>query len=610
MAGKDTYSSVGEWDVSFKSFGLDFEDAKDKIQQSKTQQADPTPYQASSGYSFHNTSPPQQDPVHSASGPGHQCTEQWCGPPSALTKSSNSHSLDNAFSTSSSTWNKGSSVAFGQNASHRTGITAGGKHREAAQDDAKSDCSSCVNSCPSNCGDTGPGAICCDSDNCEEEDVCPEDCEAEEPCDEQCHGSEPCLDQHCSGASDPCDDEACFTQTFPQPAKGDEAAAAQALTSFGGQESAGAFNAGMDFFQNFQFDDINAGFLEGGDGGMNFGGGSSQFSDFNFHMDTMAQQQSFTQQQPLPQQNLLPNLQFPDLTGLVSSSEFWSHIRDFHDPAHQGHDHSQHMRPCIADHPLVIGHSCPFTSADTGGTGIDTGGQQRNCDFTIPDFPSFAEHLHTHHGSQLQYLGWDNGNAGQSSNNFAQGAHNCAQIFNGQDFGNRNFHDQGIMPNPNLGFTQAYQHPTPGSAATVPSLGNTPLPTPDSPMTSPSVDAVQRVNAGLQLPCLMKNSEDPQPPQAVNKPDQQCRPYGPEDAFRCFWRNHKTGELCLQNHENSDDLDAHCKAAHTKDLAKERGCGFRCSWEGCKRQNDKFTTRAKLNRHLQTHTGCELYQYS
>lgn len=458
-------------------------------------------------------------------------------------------------------------------------------------DDAKSDCSSCPGTCPSHCGESGHGSICCDAEECED-DICTEGCDAQDTCVDHCPGSEPCVDQDCEGASDPCTDEACIGPTPEQPPRRAEAAAAQALTSFFENEEAGAFNGDLDFLNDFNFDGDQAYLGGNGGGGMNFGAGNNHFNDFGMNMHNISHQGTYTQGQSSA------------ASGFDFGPELWNHIRQYHDPEHQGHDHTRHMRPCMADHPALIGHTCPLPNLDGGQCDFTFMGQESDCNYTIPDVGAFASHVVSNHEPLLQHIpGWSSSMPEPNFSNLLGEPHGCNSLFNGQFQGGNSFQNPGIMATPSTGYTQAHQHPTPGSVVTVPSLRNTPLPTPDSAMTSPSADTSQRAGDHGALPPQFK-IETPHLVKGLSEPKPQGRSMGPDDAFRCYWQDDKTGQPCLHNFANSDELDAHCKSVHTKDLSK-KGVGFQCSWQDCKRQNDSFTTRAKLNRHLQTHTGCK-----
>ncbi|KAH7171115.1 hypothetical protein EDB81DRAFT_190640 [Dactylonectria macrodidyma] len=74
-----------------------------------------------------------------------------------------------------------------------------------------------------------------------------------------------------------------------------------------------------------------------------------------------------------------------------------------------------------------------------------------------------------------------------------------------------------------------------------------------------------------------------------------------EYASVCHWLG-EDGTLCDHSFENQEQLQAHCKDHHLKDLKKTPGSGFYCSWSACTRKTP-FSQKSKLERHMQTHTG-------
>jgi len=75
--------------------------------------------------------------------------------------------------------------------------------------------------------------------------------------------------------------------------------------------------------------------------------------------------------------------------------------------------------------------------------------------------------------------------------------------------------------------------------------------------------------------------------------------------FTCRWRE-DTGVICGQHYDDAEGLHQHV-LTHSRHL-KKSGNGHRCRWVGCTRPEGPkgcFPQRTKLERHLQTHTGCE-----
>lgn len=74
-----------------------------------------------------------------------------------------------------------------------------------------------------------------------------------------------------------------------------------------------------------------------------------------------------------------------------------------------------------------------------------------------------------------------------------------------------------------------------------------------------------------------------------------------EAEFTCRWAC-GNGVLCGQTFLSSKELQDHCKNEHVKSL-KKASDGFCCAWNACLRPGP-FSQKSKLERHMQTHTGC------
>jgi hypothetical protein len=78
------------------------------------------------------------------------------------------------------------------------------------------------------------------------------------------------------------------------------------------------------------------------------------------------------------------------------------------------------------------------------------------------------------------------------------------------------------------------------------------------------------------------------------------------EATRCLWVIN--GEECGQPFANTGALQNHIQEHHTATLKKADG--FVCQWSGCSRRQNQatsagFAQRSKLDRHIQSHTGCK-----
>lgn len=490
-------------------------------------------------------------------------------------------------------------------------------------DDARSSCSSCSAVCPSECGESGHETVCCHDEDCDTHndiELClDDDCQgASDACSQKgCEAQAPqdlCASGHCQGVANPCTETACragasqdacasaacrkasrpctnpecFQECVASCGSGNvmEAAAAAALTSFGHQSDPSPINT---FTNGAQMVNLCS-------NGFSFASCQTLPERDPIGMGYVGMQSACNttsggfSQQIQGQQQEAPVCQWEQFAGL----ELFSHLRDHHI---YSHDHSEHMRPCLADNPTLAGAKCPLPNS--GFDQLDTSDQHPfpQCGFAAQDPIIFADHVVNEHRDLLSQL------PGTVFNNTLAGWGEMLQREGGYlQLGN--FQESPSTTHPAYAAKMSgYQEPslkTTGeghgkimnSGSPIPNLlvGAPSLPTPETPLSPKSFEALG--NQALQL-------QEPTP--EYSTPSQA---YGPHNAYRCYWTDPKTGVTCLQDHKNSDELDAHCRDVHTKPISKTNG-GFRCMWQSCKRMDVTFQTKAKLNRHLQTHTGCE-----
>lgn len=208
---------------------------------------------------------------------------------------------------------------------------------------ASASCNSdCEGSCPSECGDKDH-AVCCDDDACGPPDLC--------------------VDQDCSAPSVPCDKTSCAISD-------NEAAAAAALTSFGGDKTAPGTSA--------QTVPPTPSIADAG------------------YLDLPA----------VPCSSLSLDNSFGSTPAF--SGQMWdiapefilaNHIMQYHDPTH----HDSHMHSCIADKPSNLMSMCslPKTTPD----GISAHGHDAICGFQIQDPYDFAQHIFQQHRPALMANG-------------------------------------------------------------------------------------------------------------------------------------------------------------------------------------------------------------
>lgn len=88
----------------------------------------------------------------------------------------------------------------------------------------------------------------------------------------------------------------------------------------------------------------------------------------------------------------------------------------------------------------------------------------------------------------------------------------------------------------------------------------------------------------------------------------QMLPLSTTDSFltlpTCRWEV-AHDMICGLTFEDNAQLQSHIQQAHTSSLRKAHG--FTCKWKGCprrERDGESFAQRSKLDRHIQSHTGC------
>jgi hypothetical protein len=80
----------------------------------------------------------------------------------------------------------------------------------------------------------------------------------------------------------------------------------------------------------------------------------------------------------------------------------------------------------------------------------------------------------------------------------------------------------------------------------------------------------------------------------------------PAGAKICEWQDvdeNGTSHVCGLVFPSSTELQQHAKDVHIAALRKRTG--YHCHWVGCNRRDKPFSQKGKVERHLQTHTGCK-----
>lgn len=494
-------------------------------------------------------------------------------------------------------------------------------------DDTYSICSSCPEKCPSECGETGQGIICYD-DNCEA--LPTGDLSGGAACIDPCFDKaceHMCVDEACEGPIKACTDANCLRDGLAPAGTEEEAAAAAALTSFVGLGDMGPFSDGDQFY--------------GFDNGFTFNTNQqlSNQHDQSTHgmdlasmdtpsMDTLsmdaARDAQFGMKPPTPASYVSGAGQYGQFM-TPRSMEFVNHLAQFHCPL------ENHMRPCFADTPRFMGIRCPLPNPNY--EHIDPGGflpqnPDFQCGYSVEDADTFAHHLAAVHKPSFPDISMPDYNLSSDPwNRVEQQNHNNVQAYLDPSQGNQaqqpnrdngegyldpsqgsydqqdpNFQNSNANANTNSNTDDESlrQISTSDSSIGPSSVRTTPVTSPDTPLTSSIGSHPLSFHVrpfSFELPFQEQSIE-----RRSTSPNQSL---GPQNVYQCFWTDAETGVVCHQNFENSDQLDAHCKEHHTKTLEKAKG-GFRCMWQSCKRGDGCFQTKAKLNRHLQTHTGCTL----
>lgn len=88
--------------------------------------------------------------------------------------------------------------------------------------------------------------------------------------------------------------------------------------------------------------------------------------------------------------------------------------------------------------------------------------------------------------------------------------------------------------------------------------------------------------------------------------DMELDPVAPEGDKTCEWQEddgHRNIIRCGLDFPTSTELQQHAKDDHIAVLRKKTG--YFCHWAGCTRRDKPFSQKGKVERHLQTHTGCK-----
>lgn len=407
--------------------------------------------------------------------------------------------------------------------------------------DCDEDCVSVV-SCTSHCDIDCPSQ-CGDTGHgvCCDDDACTEACE---------DSQDLCLDEACENAATPCTDVKCSRLAtldhFPNEAMSDgDKEAAAALASIGDTHPALI----QDGFQHFHSD-------------TNFG--SHSYFAGSIYSPT------------------LPQAYSPTADGDDCLEQFWeylyqenplaTHIMQYHNPRNT----QDHVRPCMADHPDLAIPKCTLPRAVNAG--ILNHGFSHNdglpCGFEVNTVDQFANHIFEDHWRMHRFnldpFGLppttqveDRFSLAPSRSSISSYSFNTASTSG-------------------LGFS-----PSDISIQTMSALSSI-APSPTSRATTPLAQPEE-------LTIEAESTETA--PTSVTAADA-------ETAVDCICQWKMAGDkICGMRFNDANDLHTHTKNDHLKDMTRQRP-GFRCQWNDCTRTN-VFGQKSKLERHIQTHTGCK-----
>lgn len=408
--------------------------------------------------------------------------------------------------------------------------------------DCDEDCVSVV-SCTSGCVVSCPSE-CGDIRN----GVCCDD----DACSEACGDSQNlCLDETCDKAATPCTDAKCSRLAkldhFPSEAMSDgDKEAAAALASIGDTHPALI----QDGFQHFETD-------------LHFGSHSC------FPGSTCS--------------NALPQGYLGTATGDDSLGQFMeylhqenplaTHILQYHDPRNT----VDHVRPCIADHPDLAIPKCTLPRAVNGdflSHGFSHSSEDHTCGFEVNTVDQFANHLFEDHW-QMQMWSSDLFGLPQTT----QVEDRFSLVPSRSSISSYSFNTTSTS-GPRLSPSDISIH----NMSALSSIAPSPTSRATTPLAQPEELSIEAESTGTA-------------PISVTAA-------AAETAVDCICQWKMSGDkICGMRYKDANDLHTHTKNDHLKDMTRQRP-GFCCQWDGCTRTN-VFGQKSKLERHIQTHTGCK-----
>lgn len=271
----------------------------------------------------------------------------------------------------------------------------------------------------------------------------------------------------------------------------------------------------------------------------------------------------------------------------ADSQRLANHILHYHDPENT----QDHRRPCIADNPSVVFSNCSLPRIGDQTSAPDATNFFANltydCGFEVQDPLAFAQHVFQEHRPALMFQ--DPYVAGFTNESYAN--HLAGFIPSMPQLPGPAF-DYHTLPEPGR------CHSLQGSTATDFSFQNS---VPGTPVRAASPSEMDCGCPGTD--CAPNDLA-----RQISKELKAAKPVS--EKFICRWKcEHEHDEDgCGKSFPTAAALHEHCKDSHTKCALKEDN-QYWCKWDGCHRM-EGFTQRAKLERHLQTHSGFKPSQCS
>lgn len=157
---------------------------------------------------------------------------------------------------------------------------------------------------------------------------------------------------------------------------------------------------------------------------------------------------------------------------------------------------------------------------------------------------------------------------------------------------------------------QHNQHILPSTEAVSPPA--TPLDTSDSGRSSGTPSPLTPLSNSVEMTHTKPDSSLHLRSISITSSADHSLDLGVADEHRCLWREEGSSSICGELFADAEELFKHASETHIKH-AQKGAQGFRCGWDDCPRSEASaagFPQRSKIERHMQTHIGRKLPQWS